>query len=103
MNHNNPRARSPLYQWPSPGTMLRATATRGRHAMFELNHTVCVSGAPQFLQKLASATTTGAPHCAQKRGRSKRGSDMEGKNRVAQPECITTAKWNLAHSLAGQP
>ena len=83
--------------------MLRATATRGRHEMFELNHTVCVSGAPQFLQKLASATTTGAPHCAQKRGRSMRGSGMEGENRIAQPECITTAEWDLAHSLTGQP
>ena len=103
MNHNNPRTHSPLYQWPSPGTMLRTIATRGRHEMFELNHTVLVRGAPQFLQKLASATTTGAPHCAQKRGRSMRGSGMEGKARVAQPECITTAQWGLGHSLAAYP
>jgi len=103
MNHNNPRTHSPLYQWPSPGTMLRATATCGRHEMFELNHTVFVRGAPQFLQKLASATTTGAPHCAQKRGRSMRGSGMEGEARVAQPKCVTTAQWGLGHSLAAYP
>ena len=80
--------------------MLRATATCGRHEMFELNHTVFVRGAPQFLQKLASATTTGAPHCAQKRGRSMRESGMEGEARVAQPKCVTTAQWGL--SLAGR-
>lgn len=50
MNHNNPRTHSPLYQWPSPGTMLKTTARRGRQEMFELNHTVFVRGAPQFLQ-----------------------------------------------------
>ena len=103
MNHNNPRARSPLYQWPSPGTILSATATPGRHEMLELNHTVFVRGAPQFLQKLASATTTGAPHCAQKRGRSIRVSGMEGEARVAQPKRVTPAKWGLGHSLAVYP
>src|SRR6516225_10855757 len=103
MNHNNPRARSPLYQWPSPGTMLKPIATRGRHEMFELNHTVFARGAPQFLQKLASATTTAAPHWAQKRGRSMCGSCMEGKERVAQPECFTRPKWDLGHSLPPHP
>ena len=83
--------------------MLRAAATRGRHEMFELNHTVFVSGAPQFLQKLASATTTGAPHCAQKRGRSMRGSGMEGKQRVTQPECVTSNQRGLSHSLVSHP
>lgn len=70
--------------------MLKAAATRGRHEIFELNHTVCASGEPQSLQKLASATTTGAPHCAQKRGRSTRGSGMESEQGVAQPERVTT-------------
>jgi len=83
--------------------MLKATATRGRHEMSELNHTVFVRGAPQFLQKLASATTTGAPHCAQKRGRSIRRSGMENETRVTQPKCVTPAKWGLGYSLAAYP
>jgi hypothetical protein len=83
--------------------MLRATATRGRHEMPELNHTVFARGAPQSLQKLASATTTGAPHCAQKRARLIRESGMEAEQRVAQPKCITAAKQGLGHALAAHP
>ena len=83
--------------------MLKTMATDGRQGILELSQTVFASGAPQFLQKLASGTTTGEPHWAQKRGRSKRGSGMEGEKRVAQPERVTTAKLRFGHSLAAYP
>jgi hypothetical protein len=80
--------------------MLRVTATHGRHGMLALNQTVGASGAPQFLQKLASGTTTGVPHCAQNRARAIRVSAMEGEAGVAQPKSVTTAKRSLGHLLA---
>ncbi len=83
--------------------MLRTTATRGRHEMSELNHTVFVRGAPQSLQKLASITTTGAPHCAQKRARLMRGSGMESEQYVAQPKCVTAAERDLSYALVVHP
>ncbi len=83
--------------------MLSITATRGRHESSWLNHTVWDSGAPQFLQKSASDTTTGFPHCEQKRGRSMRGSGMESENRVTEPERITMAEYRLGNSLAANP
>jgi hypothetical protein len=79
--------------------MLRTTATHGRHEMLVLNQTVGASGAPQFLQKLAAGTTTGAPHCAQNRARAIRESGMENEASIAQPNSFSAAKRYLANSL----
>lgn len=46
------------------------------------------SRVPQSLQKLALGTTTGAPHCEQKRGCAPPVSAMEHKGRVAQAQVI---------------
>jgi hypothetical protein len=59
--------------------MLKTMATRARPVILELTITPVASGAPQFLQKLASATTIGAAHWAQNRGRSMPLSNMERK------------------------
>ena len=54
------------------------------------------SRVPQSLQKLAPATTTGAPHCEQKRGRAPPVSAMEHKGRVAQAQVVAVDELALA-------
>src|SRR5579859_5400460 len=102
-NHATPRLRWPLYQCPRPGTTLRINASEGRHVMSWLNHTVPASGAPHSLQKFASATTTGFPHCEQKRGRSILSSGMEGKGSVAELYCVTIAERCFSDALTAKP
>src|SRR5579872_2517337 len=68
--------------WPTPGTMLRISASIGLNPEVLASNGKRVTGAPQDLQKLASATTIGAPHREQNLGFSK--SATEGKLRVAE-------------------
>src|ERR1700676_4988309 len=71
--------------WPTPGTMLSTSATTGLNPeVLRNNNGNRVTGAPHDLQKLASATTIGAPHREQNLGFSKSASATEGKLRVAE-------------------
>lgn len=61
------------------------------------------SWVPQSLQKLAPGTTTGAPHCEQKRGGAPPGSAMEHKGRVAQAQIVAVDELALARdALSGE-
>ncbi len=63
--------------------MLSTSASTGLNPEFLLSKGNRVTGAPHDLQKLASATTIGAPHREQNLGFSKSASATEGKLRVA--------------------
>src|SRR5579862_9646279 len=69
--------------WPTPGTMLKISASTGLNPAVRCTSGKIVTGAPHDLQKLASATTIGAPHREQNLGFSKSVSATEGKLRVA--------------------
>ena len=71
--------------WPTPGTMLSMSASIGLNPELLDSNGNRVTGAPHDLQKLASATTIGAPHREQNLGFSKSVSATEGKLRVAEP------------------
>ena len=77
--------------WPTPGTMLRMSASIGLNPELLDSNGNRVTGAPQDLQKLASATTIGAPHREQNLGFSKSASATEGKLRVADSYDIAVA------------
>jgi hypothetical protein len=70
--------------WPTPGTMLSISASIGLNPELLDSNGNRVTGAPHDLQKLASATTIGAPHREQNLGFSKSTSATEGKLRVAE-------------------
>jgi len=70
--------------WPTPGTMLSISASIGLNPVLLDSNGNRVTGAPHDLQKLASATTIGAPHREQNLGFSKSASATEGKLRVAE-------------------
>ncbi len=70
--------------WPTPGTMLSISASIGLNPEYLRSNGNRVTGAPHDLQKLASATTIGAPHREQNLGFSKSASATEGKLRVAE-------------------
>ena len=70
--------------WPTPGTMLKTSASTGLNPGVRRSNGKRVTGAPQDLQKLASATTIGAPHREQNLGFSKSTSATEDKLRVAE-------------------
>src|SRR6202030_2666168 len=70
--------------WPTPGTMLSISASIGLNPEYLRSKGNRVTGAPHDLQKLASATTIGAPHREQNLGFSKSASATEGKLRVAE-------------------
>ena len=70
--------------WPTPGTMLSINASTGLNPELLDSNGNRVTGAPHDLQKLASATTIGAPHREQNLGFSKSASATEGKLRVAE-------------------
>lgn len=57
------------------------------------------SGAPHSLQKTASATVTGWPHCEQKRGLSIPTSGMEGKGGVTKFDAVTVGNRRLRNTL----
>src|SRR5208337_203169 len=63
--------------------MLSTSASTGLNPEFVRSSGKRVTGAPHDLQKLASATTIGAPHREQNLGFSKSTSATEGKLRVA--------------------
>src|ERR1700732_2438918 len=68
-----------------------------------LNHTAPASGAPHSLQKFASATTTGLPHCEQKRGGSIFLSGIEGKDGVTKLQHIAIIERRLRDAFATEP
>ena len=70
--------------WPTPGTILSTSASTGLNPEPLRSKGKRVTGAPQDLQKLASATTIGAPHREQNLGFSKSASATEGKLRIAE-------------------
>src|SRR3984957_18486361 len=74
---------------PTPGTMLSMSASTGLNPEVLLSNGNRVTGAPHDLQKLASATTIGAPHREQYLGFSKSVSATEGKLRIAEAYGLT--------------
>src|SRR5260370_27186872 len=79
--------------------MLSSSAIHGRQLISWLNHAVPASGAPHSLQKTASATVTGWPHCEQKRGLSIPTSGMEGKGGVTKFYLVTVGNRRLRNTL----
>src|SRR5260370_25275759 len=77
--------------WPTPGTMLRMSASTGLNPELLDSNGNRVTGAPHDLQKLASATTIGAPHREQNLGFSKSRSATEGKLHVAEAYGVAVA------------
>src|SRR5260370_36666201 len=84
---------------PRHGTTVRSGALRGRQLISWLNQAVTASGAPHSLQKTASATVTGWPHCEQKRGLSIPTSGMEGKGGVTKFDLIAVGNRRLYNPL----
>src|SRR5262249_25178161 len=89
------------YQWPSPGKTLSTNAVNGCQVTSCLNHWVPASGAPHSLQKTASPSITGWPHCEQKRARSFPVSAMEGKDGISQFQRVAILERLFVDFFAG--
>src|ERR1700690_1875420 len=87
--------------WPTPGTMLNTSASIGLYPRSRRSSGKRLTGAPHDLQKVASATTIGAPHREQNLGVSNSASATEDKLRVAESYRVAVVDARrLGHALA---